>query len=202
MVLSACVCTYFTRKNRHVRDLLWQGWTPLFGAMVISTASGLILDFFVSRYSGFALLAIVISGTLFFYELVHNIDTDKFIGLPGAVGSVFVSRLSTMLHAEAASSLPSSIKDAMKKAHPSLRTVMITLFIITIPVEIIFLSVLRGIGWLTLPFAFVASSVVFFCAAVRYFPSSFRHQFSNQTIGYGIIICGSKSYELALVKGS
>jgi solute carrier family 41 len=39
-----------------------QGWTPLFGAMIISTATGIILDLFVSRYSGFALLAVLISG--------------------------------------------------------------------------------------------------------------------------------------------
>jgi solute carrier family 41 len=45
-----------------VRGLLTQGWTPLFGAMAIASATGIILDVFVSRYSGFALLAVIISG--------------------------------------------------------------------------------------------------------------------------------------------
>jgi solute carrier family 41 len=50
------------RRNPHTRDLIFQGWSPLFGAMVISSATGIVLDVFVSRYRGFALLAIVISG--------------------------------------------------------------------------------------------------------------------------------------------
>lgn len=32
--------------------------------MIISTATGIILDLFVSRYSGFALLAVIISGKI------------------------------------------------------------------------------------------------------------------------------------------
>lgn len=51
------------RRNEYVRPLLTQGWPPLFGAMVISSATGIVLDVFVSRYRGFALLAIVISGS-------------------------------------------------------------------------------------------------------------------------------------------
>jgi solute carrier family 41 len=50
------------RRNKSVQDLLFQGWIPLFGAMAISCASGILLDMFASRYQGFALLAIVISG--------------------------------------------------------------------------------------------------------------------------------------------
>ena len=52
----------YVRRNIHVRDLLGQGWSPLFGAMAISSATGIILDLFVSRYKGFALLAVIISG--------------------------------------------------------------------------------------------------------------------------------------------
>lgn len=62
VVLIAVTCGISTRKNPHVRDLITQGWTPLFGAMVISSATGIVLDLFVSRYEGFALLAVVISG--------------------------------------------------------------------------------------------------------------------------------------------
>jgi solute carrier family 41 len=45
---------------------------------------------------------------------------------------------------------------------------MLTLLIVTIPVEIIFLSVIEALGWLHLPFGFVALSMIFFCCAVRH----------------------------------
>ncbi|KAF8901826.1 hypothetical protein CPB85DRAFT_120765 [Mucidula mucida] len=143
VVLSAIACGLSTRRNAHVRDLLWQGWSPLFGAMVISSGTGIVLDLFVSRYEGFALLAVVISG------------------LPGSVGSIFASRLSTALHAAAAGAASSS-----RKGEPSPKLVMLTLIFVTIPVEIIFLSLLHLLGWLRLPFVFVAFSIVFFCCAV------------------------------------
>lgn len=145
VVLSALSCGMFTRRNPHVAPLLTQGWTPLFGAMVISSGTGIVLDLFVSRYDGFALLAVVISG------------------LPGAVGAIFASRLSTRLHAAALSLAPPATSGIVE---PSSRMVMLTLLVVTLPVEVIFLSILAGLGWLRLPFAFVALSVVFFCIAV------------------------------------
>lgn len=45
---------------------------------------------------------------------------------------------------------------------------MITLLLVTLPVEVIFLTILHGLGWLNLPFLFIAFSVVFFCCAVRF----------------------------------
>ncbi|KAJ8699219.1 hypothetical protein PTI98_002358 [Pleurotus ostreatus] len=138
----ATTCFFLTRRNEHVRELVKEGWSPLFGAMVISSCTGIVLDLFVSRYEGFALLAVVISG------------------LPGSVGSIFVSRLSTALHAAALPSSPAPYRE------PSPLVVMITLIVITIPVEIIFLSILHGLGWLRLPFVFVAFSILFFCCAV------------------------------------
>jgi solute carrier family 41 len=61
-ILSATLCVFVVRRNSHVEDLIYQGWVPLFGAMVISCATGIVLDMFASRYNGFPLLAIVISG--------------------------------------------------------------------------------------------------------------------------------------------
>lgn len=46
---------------------------------------------------------------------------------------------------------------------------MITLLLVTLPVEVIFLSVLHGLGWLQLPLIFAVFSVLFFCCAVREF---------------------------------
>jgi len=62
-ILSATSCVFVVRGNSHVKDLIYQGWVPLFGAMVISCATGIVLDMFASRYQGFPLLAVVISGT-------------------------------------------------------------------------------------------------------------------------------------------
>ncbi|TFY51642.1 hypothetical protein EVG20_g10906 [Dentipellis fragilis] len=63
VVVSAVACGVLTRRNEHVWPLLTQGWAPLFGAMVISSGTGIVLDTFVSRYTNYALLAIAISGT-------------------------------------------------------------------------------------------------------------------------------------------
>ena len=62
VLCSAIACFVFTLKNKHVRPLLKEGWWPLIVAMAISSGTGIVLDMFVSRYEGFALLAIVISG--------------------------------------------------------------------------------------------------------------------------------------------
>ena len=66
IVCSSVGCAVLTRRNPHVKDLLMQGWSPLLGAMVISSGTGIILDMFVSRYEGFALLAVAISGSALF----------------------------------------------------------------------------------------------------------------------------------------
>ncbi|KAG0692383.1 Mg transporter [Suillus ampliporus] len=140
-IISATTCVFLVRRNNNVKDLIYQGWIPLFGAMVISCATGIVLDMFASRYQGFPLLAIVISG------------------LPGSVGSIFISRLSTALHA-------ASVNTSMHKSDPSPKLVMVTLILITIPIEIIFLCILRAFGWLKLPIVFAILSVLFFCCAV------------------------------------
>ncbi|KAI5118321.1 hypothetical protein M0805_006604 [Coniferiporia weirii] len=148
LVFSSCVCAYIVSRNNYVRALIKQGWTPLFGAMAVSTATGIILDVFVSRYSGFALLAVIISG------------------LPGAVGSVAISRISTTLHAATMVILPANGHKHDAPPQPSRKLVMTTLFLITIPIEVVFLSLLRAVGWLTLPVIFIVCSIFFFCVTV------------------------------------
>jgi len=63
VVVWAIACTYVALRNEYVKALLKQGWTPLLGAMVITSASGIVLDLFVSRYDGYALLAVAFGGT-------------------------------------------------------------------------------------------------------------------------------------------
>ncbi|KAL4065157.1 hypothetical protein J3A83DRAFT_4099943 [Scleroderma citrinum] len=141
LVLIAISCVFVVRRNSEVKDLIWQGWLPLFGAMVISSATGIVLDTFASRYRGFPLLAIVITG------------------LPGSVGSIFVSRLSTALHAAEHST-------HVHEHEPSKKLVMFTLLLVTIPIQIIFLTILHVFGWLKSPILFIIISIFFFCCAV------------------------------------
>lgn len=72
LTCSAVACAVVVRGNSVVKDLIWQGWTPLFGAMVISCGTGIVLDTFASRYPGFPLLAVVISGELYFRVGPHR----------------------------------------------------------------------------------------------------------------------------------
>ncbi len=62
LALAAVGWAVVTRRNPYVKHLLLEGWAPLFIAMVISSGTGVVLDMFVSRYEGFAMLAVVISG--------------------------------------------------------------------------------------------------------------------------------------------
>ncbi|KAI0699660.1 hypothetical protein BC835DRAFT_1405045 [Cytidiella melzeri] len=157
LAIAAVGWAVVTRGNRRVSHLLHEGWLPLFAAMVISCGTGIVLDLFVSRFEGFALLAAVISG------------------LPGNVGSIFVSRLSTALHTASYSlaGLPATSADDLSapktlpsEPPPSSRLVMITLCCVTFPIEIAFLATLRALGWLRVPFIFLASSLLFFVIAV------------------------------------
>lgn len=161
VVITASISLIYTLRNKYVRSLLGEGWTPLFGAMIISSGTGIVLDMFVSKYEGFPLLAVVISGTSTPVISILKIDQILFSGLPGAAGSIFVSRLSTSLHATVLSK-PSLQSDNQPSGH----LVMLTLLLITLPVEIAFLVVLRSIGWLQVPVIFIVFSMLFFCCAV------------------------------------
>lgn len=78
---AACVvCFLAAFRNAYVRELLSSGWVPLVLAMFISSGAGVLLDSFVQRFEGFALLVPVLTG------------------LPGACSAIFVSRTSTALH--------------------------------------------------------------------------------------------------------
>ena len=43
---------------------------------------------------------------------------------------------------------------------------MITLLFVTLPIEIMFLIVVRALGWVKLPFVFLVLAIVFFLVAV------------------------------------
>ncbi|KAI9436318.1 hypothetical protein H4582DRAFT_1965955 [Lactarius indigo] len=146
VTIGAIMCASIVRRNEHVRPLLSAGWTPLLGAMVIASASGIVLDAFVSRYEGYAILGVA------------------FGGIPGGAGSIFVSRLSTALHAAASVIAPSN--SGHSHHEPSPRVVMLVLFLVSIPVGIAFFFILRVSAWLATPFLFTILALFFLCSAI------------------------------------
>ena len=68
-------------------------------------------------------------------------------------------------------SAPSSASNKWENGRrkPTLKLVMGTLFLVTLPIEIGFLAVLRGVGWLEIPFLLIGFFLLFFCVAVGLF---------------------------------
>ncbi|CAG7846101.1 SubName: Full=Uncharacterized protein {ECO:0000313/EMBL:CCA66834.1} [Serendipita indica DSM 11827] len=161
---------WVTKNNPRVKGLLKEGWTPLLCAMVISSGTGMILDSFVGRYKDYGLVSIAQDG------------------IPGSVGSVYISRLSTSLHeaqghsghqrgdghehSRGALDSPRSFlkpkdeatKRALKDARP--RISGLALFLVTVPVQVIFLTVAYASKWLELPALWAAGFVIFFATTV------------------------------------
>jgi hypothetical protein len=118
------------------------------------------------------------------------------LGLPGSVGSIFVSRLSTALHAAA---LPTTPRTASHK--PSARLVMTTLVFVTFPIEVIFLATIRALGWLHLPKGFIALSVLFFCIAVRSFRQIYvlgRAVLTLRYAGNNVLVAGTGTHKFSM----
>jgi solute carrier family 41 len=65
LTLGLVLSIITTMRNQLVRHLIFMGWTPLLGAMVISSGTGMVLDRFVDRYEGYGLLSIVLGGEFF-----------------------------------------------------------------------------------------------------------------------------------------
>ncbi|XP_066158130.1 solute carrier family 41 member 1-like isoform X1 [Euwallacea fornicatus] len=82
-ILAIPLWVWIAKKNPQTREVLLHGWTPVVGAMLISSMGGLILDFMVSRFEGIAV-----------YQPVIN-------GVGGNLVAVQSSRIATALHKEA-----------------------------------------------------------------------------------------------------
>ena len=163
-------CAFVVRRNKFVNHLLREGWVPLFSAMVITSGSGIVLDMFVERYEGYALLAIAFAGMCPPGALHEpTLTTAISAGLPGGTGSILVSRLSTILHAATGVHENDVIRapETSSVQNPSTRIVMLTLFIVGIPVEIFFLISLGVLGWLETPVLFSVLALGFLAVAVR-----------------------------------
>jgi solute carrier family 41 len=176
-ILSFCISFYMTLKNPRVKGLLVDGWSPLIGAMVISSGTGMILEGFVGKYKDYGLVSIAQDG------------------IPGSVGSVYISRLSTALHEAvghighqrgdghehthhpATAPQPSrsrswnfftpkndATKVAIEEARPKISG--LALFLVTVPAQILFLVAAYAAEWLTLPALWACGFVIFFSSAV------------------------------------
>lgn len=82
-LLAIPLWIWIAKRNLMTRDVLYHGWTPVVGAMLISSMGGLILDFMVARFEGIAVFQPVING------------------VGGNLVAVQASRISTALHKQA-----------------------------------------------------------------------------------------------------
>lgn len=154
----ACIASFIvTYRNAYVRELLTSGWVPLLIAMFISSGAGLVLDNFVGRYNGFALLAPVLSG------------------LPGACAAIFASRITTALHSGKGATLLRATSKAgnvggVRGMFASIRAVMvippiegwlvpISLLAMGVGIKSTFIILIRVSGQMTFGWIFLLSFV-------------------------------------------
>jgi len=165
LLFALLIAAYFaTLRNKLVKSMLKDGWSPLLGAMIISSGTGIVLDSFVTKWDDFGSFAIVISG------------------LSGSVGSIYISRLSTSLHATSASlsakqvaprsshqrqlSISSGAVDPTEPHRPLLTA--ITLSVVAFPVQLAFIAFVYFAGWMELPLLFVGFYLLFFCFSTAF----------------------------------
>ncbi|KAK9711630.1 hypothetical protein K7432_007690 [Basidiobolus ranarum] len=80
LLLTIPVWIHLILANEHVKHLLFVGWSPIFGALLISSFSGLVLERFINQYTELALFSPVLTG------------------VAGNIASIYASRISTALH--------------------------------------------------------------------------------------------------------
>ncbi|KAF9521156.1 hypothetical protein BS47DRAFT_1404739 [Hydnum rufescens UP504] len=137
---------FISLRNEFARPLIKSGWTPLIWAMTISSGTGLVLDKFVTRWEGFGALSVVIGG------------------LPGSIGSVFVSRISTRLHANPLAGQEGRPWTDNEKAN--MWVTSSSLFFVGLPVLSSYLAFVLLAGWLKVPLSFVPIFMAGFCLNV------------------------------------
>lgn len=71
---------FYSYKNEFVKETLYQGWTPVIIAMLISSFAGMVLEYAIIMYDGVAVFQPVVNG------------------VGGNLVGIFASRLSTSLH--------------------------------------------------------------------------------------------------------
>ncbi|RXK36308.1 hypothetical protein M231_06444 [Tremella mesenterica] len=131
MVVAAAWFTKRVMRNEWVKNIAKGGWAPLIGAMLISSGTGMVLDRGVSKYRGFALLAISMTG------------------LTGSIGAIHANRLSTSLHTRLHPLHPSASSHSPPRGLSALQGGT-TLFFLAFPCLACFLFFVDWAGWIDL----------------------------------------------------
>ncbi|KAJ3108857.1 hypothetical protein HDU97_010129 [Phlyctochytrium planicorne] len=121
---------YLVLRNEYVRDVLNTGWSPLLAAMSISSFGGLVLEKFIEKFIGLAVLIPVMNG------------------ICGNLACIYASRISTWLH-----QFPLGIVGTKRRWDPA----PFALFAISVPSQTLFLVVVAvfGLGGTVVSFPFV-----------------------------------------------
>lgn len=131
LITCGIVFAFVTSRNNFVRPLMTEGWTPLLSAMAISGATGMVLERCVGWYEGYAILAVSMTG------------------LSGAVGSIYASRLSTVLHVASPGPGQRAVPlEELDDGRASPRTIGAALFAVSIPIQLIFVGGVLSTGWM------------------------------------------------------
>ncbi|ORY48196.1 MgtE-domain-containing protein [Rhizoclosmatium globosum] len=130
---------FLVLRNKHVKDVLMTGWSPLFTAMLISSLAGIVLGNSIDSYAGLAVLVPVMNG------------------ICGNLACIYASKISTELHQYPPGFVPNKLISLGY-------TTPIALFMINVPAQLIFLALVAtfGIGAAVVSFQFV---ILYFAAA-------------------------------------
>lgn len=81
-IMAIPLWVWIAKKNPQTREVLLHGWTPVVGAMLISSIGGLILDFMVSR-----------CVKLFFITLCRLVNPNLLSKLLGKLVSIHLQKI-------------------------------------------------------------------------------------------------------------
>jgi len=160
MTVAAAWFTQRVMQNQWVKKVAKGGWVPLvchsivspwtraeevvakIGAMLISSGTGMVLDRGVSKYRGFALLAISMTGKS--TSLAPLSRLMRRSGLTGSIGAIHANRLSTTLHTNLHPPTSSS------RTHLGLSALQraATLFLIAFPCQGCFIAFVSWARWI------------------------------------------------------
>ncbi|KAI8850280.1 hypothetical protein BC829DRAFT_164744 [Chytridium lagenaria] len=119
-------------RNEYVRDVLNSGWSPLLAAMSISSFGGLVLEKFIEKFIGLAVLIPVMNG------------------ICGNLACIYASRISTKLH-----QYPTGVVGNAEAWDPA----PFALFAISVPSQMLFLAVVAilKLGGTVVTFQFIGA---------------------------------------------
>lgn len=150
LIAAGVLFAWITFQNPYVQPLMKRGWTPLLSAMIISGATGVVLERCVGWYEGYAILAVSMTG------------------LSGAIGSIYASRLSTVLHIAHPPAGSLAVPHEQTESDATPRTIGAALFAVSLPIQIMFVGGLLLAGWMRTEWQLVVIFLVASQITVRF----------------------------------